>query len=302
MRIMITGSSGFIGSPLAEVAKSDGHDVHGLDIVPPRVSGYHHHAVDIRESEQVHEVIGQVRPDVLVHLAALHYIPYCNENPDETMATNVMGTRSVLEACEASGVTRLFIASTAAVYRPSREAHDESAEVCPIDIYGLTKVFDEQLVERFAAQTEARTSIGRIFNVYGPGDPNPHVIPEVVAQLQPQLGSGARAVLQLGNLEPARDYVHVTDAAAAVYLLSTSDDVPEGTYNIGSGIATSVSDLVSIAEDVVGRSIEVEQAQARKRKVDRPMLLSDASRLRALGWSPKVELRQGLGSLLTPRR
>lgn len=273
----------------------------GVDIETPRVQGYRHETVDIRNRDALHAVVVGTMPEMVIHLAALHYIPYCNQHPDETVATNVVGTSNLLNACAEIAVKRSFFASTAAVYEPSQEAHSEDAEVGPVDIYGVTKAYGEDLVRRFGKRTGTPVIIGRFFNVYGAGDPNPHVIPELVAQLRDRSAGEDGLVVQLGNLAPARDYVHVSDAARAIHLLAVDPSATATIYNIGSGSATSVSDLVDLASVILDAPVTIQQSDVRKRTVDRPLLLSDARRLRALGWESEVTLQEGLRQLLRGR-
>ena len=297
MRILVTGASGFIGTPLTGLAFDGGNEVLGMDMVPPREGRVGHQTTDIRDEAAVRRVMSDFRPETVVHLAALHYIPYCNDHPDETVATNVAGTRNVLLASQESGVRRVVFASTAAVYRPSDEAHGEEAEVCPIDIYGLTKAFGEDLAKGLSSR-DVEVVTARIFNVYGPGDPNPHVIPEIIDQLRPQLRNRSdSAQLSLGNLSPARDYVHVSDVAKALYVLLQTSST-SNIFNIGSGIATSVLNLVEVFQELLGVPLEIEQSEGRIRPLDRPHLRADAARLRAEGWLPTTDLRSGLRALL----
>ena len=295
MRLLITGGSGFIGTLVAGAAIAEGDEVIGADIAPPRRTDCQHVNLDIRDADAVRAALLRARPEVVVHLAAMHYIPECDAKPAETVATNIVGTQHVLEAARDAGAKRVFFASTAAVYRPSQEPHVEESDILPVDIYGLTKAYGEELTRRTAGPT-TNVYVGRIFNVYGPGDSNPHVVPDLVEQVRSRLGREVIAV-QLGNLASARDYVHVTDVARAIYMMAAGAVEP-GVYNIGSGRSTPVAQLVSIVEEIAGTEIAVDSIPERQRRNDRPRLEARIERLRSLGWSPATDLRDGLRALL----
>ena len=122
------------------------------------------------------------------------------------------------------------MASTAAVYAPSEQPHDETSAIGPTDIYGLTKLWTEQLAELFHRKTGKPVGVARLFNVFGPGETNPHLIPTIVLQLQ------RGSELRLGNLRTKRDYVYVEDVARG--LISLARDRLAGksvTCNLGTG-------------------------------------------------------------------
>ena len=162
-------------------------------------------------------VMERADAQVVIHLAALHFIPACNRDPQRAIRVNVDGTQGVLKAAaDAASVVGVVVASTAAVYAPSTEAHSESSTIGPTDIYGLTKLWSEQLAELFARSTGKSVGIARLFNVFGPGETNPHLIPTIVRQLQ----QGPE--LRLGNLSTKRDYVYVEDVARGLIALAES--------------------------------------------------------------------------------
>jgi len=166
--------------------------------------------------------------------------------------------------------------------------------VGPIDICGLTKVIGEDLTTLFHLETGVRTIIARFFNVYGPNDTNPHVIPEITRQLK----SGSREV-ELGNLLPKRDFIYIQDVIDAVLRLLERFDGEFDIFNIGSGREHSVSDIVEFCSQILGEEIRVRQAKERIRRVERLHLLANIKIIqKAIGWSPKIDLREGLKKLL----
>lgn len=265
-----------------EVVVFDDLSVGRRDNLPPEaeiVEG------NIHDSEELGASLHGVA--VVVHLAALHYIPDCNRRPTETIRTNALGTDAVLRAC--TGVDRVVIASTAAVYGPSDGANHEDDALAPIDIYGVSKQVAEALARRFADATGTPTLAARLFNAVGPRETNPHVVPHILASLQ------SSDVVPLGNLEPRRDYVHVADVADALALLCEVDAQRFEVFNVGSGVEYSVVELVALIEGLLGRRIEVRSTSDRQRRVERAHLLADIRKIEArTGWTPGRSLREAL--------
>jgi UDP-glucose 4-epimerase len=181
------------------------------------------------------------------------------------------------------------------VYAPSDRSHREDNPTGPIDIYGLSKVFGEMLVTAFHKESGIPTHVARIFNVYGPGDNNLHVIPEILEQL------AAGSVLQLGNLDARRDYIHASDVARALELLLEESTAPFEIFNLGTGRAYSVAHIVELFRSCLDREIRVESREERLRPVDRPFLQADIGRMsETFAWTPQIELRRGLAELVLP--
>jgi UDP-glucose 4-epimerase len=298
--VLITGGAGFIGSHLADRLVTAGVRVSVLDDlsrgsrdwVPAGASVYE---VDIRDAAGVRAAFENARPDAVAHLAALHFIPQVDDAPELAWSINVEGTEAVFEAAARSRLTRVLFASTAAVYPNVPTPLSELVEPAPIDLYGRTKLEGEQLARRYVDGTGRSCVVARLFNVIGPRETNPHVLPEIVDQLR----NGA-AELELGNLEPRRDYIDVRDAAEALYrLLISTDDGELSVYNVGTGRAVSVLDLVRECERILGREIAIRQAADRMRSVERMLLLADRSAIAAaVGWEPERSLADTLAELL----
>jgi UDP-glucose 4-epimerase len=248
---------------------------------------------DVTDAVLVREVVAAVRPAVVFHLAAIHFIPYCVAHPSETLLVNVLGTQLVLDALGTVPDARLVFASTADVYAPSDRPHREDDPLATTNAYGASKRFCEELFEVARRREPGRRILAaRLFNVFGSGETNPHVLPDILTQLRDG------GPLRLGNLEPRRDYVHARDVAEAFARLATYEGA-ETVFNVGTGVGTSVRELVATLGEVLGRTLRVEQDAARVRPVERMHLVGDASRARReLGWAPRLDLRAGLRELV----
>jgi UDP-glucose 4-epimerase len=298
-RILVTGGAGFIGSHLVErFTEADRVDViddlsRGSRAWLPTGTGLH--VIDVRDADAVERVVGSVLPDVVVHLAARHFIPEVDGAPQLAWDVNVAGTKNLLQALAKEPPELLLFASTGAVYPNQDGPIGESCPVGPIDLYGRTKVEGERLVTRFGIETGTRCLVARIFNVIGRRETNRHVVPELIGQIR----QGTSPV-RLGNLSPRRDYTDVTDVADALAALVSQSRQADTTFNVGSGIGVSVAELVTTCELILARRIPVQLDAERQRSDDRAELISDVSRLtRATGWSPARTLEQTLSDLLS---
>jgi UDP-glucose 4-epimerase len=299
--VLITGGAGFIGSALVDRLLAAGGEVHVLDDLSfgrremARVPDHRFHQVDIRDRAAVREVIDRVRPQEVLHLAAIHFIPYCNQHPAEAADININGTIHVLDACASTpGVRQVFVASTAAVYPIVDGPIAEDHATGPVDIYGTTKLASERIADAFQARTGIPTIVGRFFNAFGPNETNAHLIPEI----QRQVLEGART-LRLGNLDPKRDFIHTEDMARAMEALLSAGVRGFDVFNIGRGIEYSVREIVQAFERQLGEPLTIEVDPARVRRVERMHLLADVSKLkRVTGWEPRWGIDEGVATLL----
>lgn len=301
MKTLVTGGAGFIGSAIVPTLQGEGYDIHVLDNLSfgnrdfIDVPDNKFFLADIRDVRKVEEIISKLKPEVVVHLAAIHFIPYCNEHPFEAADTNIRGTINILNSCRKSkGLKKFFFASTAAVYPIYDNAISETHELHPLDIYGLSKLTGEHLCREFFFETSVETIVCRFFNAFGPNETNPHLIPEIEKQLK----SGKRTI-RLGNLTPKRDFIHTYDMASAVSYLLKLDKIGYDTFNLGRGIEYSVVEIVEAFERQIGEKILIEVDQSRVRKVEREHLLADVTKLKVTsGWKPKWGIDEGIRNLV----
>ena len=299
MKILITGISGFIGSAVYNQFKN--HEIYTIDNcsfgdralidIPEK----QFHVEDIRNRKRVFEIFREIQPDWVIHLAAIHFIPYCNKFPFESSQINIEGTKNILDACEKTdSVRKVFYASTAAVYPILDHPISENDDTGPLDIYGLSKLTGEYLCNAFHEKTRIPTIICRFFNAFGPNETNPHLIPEI----QAQINEGKREI-ELGNLEPKRDFIHTSDMAIAIELLMNKFNEGIDIFNLGQGKEYSVTDIVRAFEISIGEKITINQHPDRIRKSDRLHLLADISKLsNYINWKPQISIEKGINTLI----
>lgn len=300
--VLVTGGLGFIGSALvARLVESDYEvtvfddasrgDLGNIDGSRVRVvSG------DLRDRAAVAECVGSADFTAVLHLAAMHFIPDCNRDPQSCIAVNVIGTENVLAACAEHGVDTVVGVSSMAVYPISDDAVSEDDPIGPYDVYGETKVANEMQLQRWSRGRDERVAVAiRLSNAYGPRETNPHVIPAILEQLRDGVTE-----LDLGNTAPLRDYIHTEDVAAAFEAVLQAG-LPTGyhVFNLGSGEERSVDDILGALQTILGIPIEKRVNPEKVRPVERMHLLPDIGRIAEVtGWTPAHSFVEGITKLV----
>lgn len=282
-KILVTGGAGFIGSATIAKFQKHGQDIYVIDDLSfgnrefLTLPDTHFYKLDILNRDGLDEAIKKNDPNWIIHLAAIHFIPYCNQHPFKSSNINIQGTLNVLNAARSlKNLEKMFFASTAAVYPICEDAIPETQQTNPLDIYGLSELAGEHLMNEFHLQTSIPTIISRFFNAFGLNETNLRLIPEI----QRQVNSGQRTI-DLGNLEPKRDFIHTYDMARAILLLLNKFASGIDVFNLGSGQEYSVIDVVKEFENQLGEKIPIKLEQSRVRKVERMHLLADISKLKS---------------------
>jgi UDP-glucose 4-epimerase len=300
MVVVVTGGLGFIGNELVRQLKaSGGNDISIVDnknrIAPDTedIQDVKLYERDLTDHLGLSELFQKLKPEIVFHMAAIHYIPECNDNPERTLRVNVEGTQSVLRAAAAAGTKKIVFASSGAVYADSSGSLEESSAIAPVDVYGWSKLFGEQLCHLNHSLNGTCTVIARLFNNYGPRETNPHIIPEIINQLR------RGDVLRLGNISTVRDYIHTTDCAKALMKLAEHANHGISIANVASGAGYTVREIIDIIQSFTGRSIDVQLDDRRLRKFDKQTQVANISLLKSVtGWQPEKSIDDGMVDLL----
>ena len=296
-RFLVTGADGFIGSHVCEHLVSEGHTVRAfayynsfgtwgwLDTLEPAVKAEIDVVMgDVRDSSMVRRAVRG--SDVVLHLAALIGIPYSYLAPQSYVDTNVTGTLNVLEAVRELDTERMVQASTSEVYgsalfTPITEEHPLQGQ----SPYAASKIGADQMALAYHRSFGTPVAVMRPFNTYGPRQSIRAVLPTMIVQAL----KGSEA-LQLGSLEPTRDFNYVTDIARGFAMMGLSDAGLGTVTNFGSNFEISIGQVVEAVAEAVGRPLAVQTQAERVRpegsEVDR--LWADNTRARELfGWVPE---------------
>lgn len=299
--VLVTGGAGFIGSHVCEAYRDDGWRVIALDDLSSGrrenvPDGVELVEMDIR-SDDLGALMTDRRVDLVNHHAAQIDVRISVARPRHDAAINVDGWLNVLQSANEAGATRvIYVSSGGVVYgEPEEIPTGERAPKAPISPYGVGKLAGEHYMF-FYRRIHGLAGIAlRYSNVYGPRQ-NPHGEAGVVALFSRRLVDGENLRI-FGDGEQTRDYVYVGDVAAANLAAATlpaadPTSIDDVAFNVATGSETSVVELADALIATSGRKVEKEFAPSRPGELERSCL--DISKLKAAGWSPAVDLSEGL--------
>jgi UDP-glucose 4-epimerase len=296
MRVLITGGAGFLGSHLANRLVGQGHTVLVLDDLtagdPKRLApDVLFTRGNVKDVPKLWTLLQDV--DCVYHLAARVRVPESIYYPSDYNDVNVGGTVCVMEAMRDTGVLRVVLASSGAIYgEQAQQPIGEDHVPHPNSPYGVSKIAAEYYVATLGALYGIETVSLRIFNAYGPGQDLPPSHPPVIPQLLKQAQSGGSLVI-FGDGVQTRDFVYVDDVVDALVLAATAGDVNRAVINIGSGQEVSINALANKVGRAAGKRINVLHNQGLSGGVSR--LVADVRRAQQLlAWQPRTDLEQGL--------
>lgn len=291
MRLLITGASGFVGSRLTRHLVGHGDEVKGTVFGAERsVHPCEVFQADILDGAALAAAVKAADPEAILHLAGLSHVGASWDRIPDYYRVNIEGTRNVLAA---AGGRRVVLASSAEVYGKVPERDQPIAEPTPLDPrnpYAMSKAAAELLV------LEQGGVVMRSFNLIGPGQAENFALPSFARQLAAIRDGNRDPVLQVGNLEARRDFLHVDDALPA-YRLLASEAAPGQAYNLGSGSALSIREVLDLLLEVSGVDAQTEMDPERFRPVDIPLTCADISKLGGLGWGPRRGVERALRDL-----
>lgn len=309
MRILVTGASGFVGRHLLDALRQEGgHAVLALaghtrldsaDL--PRGDLLEWRRVDLRFQAEIDQAVATFRPEGVVHLAARTQIVEADQDPAGTLEINAVGTLRLLEAiARRAPDSKVVLVSSAAVYGSVADkdlpAREGATPVRPEGVYGVSKATAEMLAHFFESSAGLSIVVVRPFNVIGPGQTDRFAASSFAKQLA-EMDAGLRdPFLRVGNLRSRRDVTDVRDVARAFRL--ALDLPPSGPYNVCSGRAVSMTELVGLLLRVSGVNASVEVESNRLRTNEIAVVLGDPSRFAAAsGWKRLRGLEESLRDL-----
>ena len=294
-RVLVTGGAGFIASHIVDKLVSEGNEVSIIDDLSSGDKANLNaeakfYEADISESK-VKDIIKEINPEVIVHAAAQISVSDSMKDPVTDVKINITGLMNILSSLDVENLPYFtFISTGGALYGeqdvfPAPEDH----KIAPTSVYGLSKYSSEQYLDLWKRVYGLKYGVARFANVYGPRQ-NPHGEAGVVAIFSKLLLGGKTPTIN-GTGEFTRDYVYVADVVEAVYALVSKEQ--EGTYNIGTGVETSVNDLYN--KLIAGADLDVPANYGPQRAGDQMRSVIDSSKaLNEIGWQAKVDMSSGL--------
>jgi UDP-glucose 4-epimerase len=305
-RVLVTGGSGFIGSHFVDKLVSEGYTVRVLDNLS---SGHLENLAGHLKSEKVDFVKGDIRDsalvykcldnvDAVVHFAAQISVTFSVAHPDFTFDVNACGTKNLLNACVKENVGKFVLASSCAVYGdpdPESLPLEETCKTNPISPYAESKLLAENYCLQFDKQKLLQSVILRFFNVYGTRqglNDYSGVITRFIGRIKER-----KPLIIYGDGLQSRDFVNVKDIVGSVFAAMQSTDARGQVFNIGSGMPTSVNDLVKTLLELASINLEVRYEKPRVGDIKHSYGNITKAR-KVLGYLPKVPLKDGLLELL----
>ncbi len=311
MRILITGITGFAGSHLAEyiLARHPDVKVHGIvrwrsrmENIVPIQQKLELYEADLKDMVSLQICLAHIKPDRIFHLAAQSFVPTSWKCPAETFAINAIGQVNLFEAVRSLKLSpRIQIAGSSEEYGQVFESEvpmKETNPLRPLSPYAVSKVAQDLLGFQYFRSYGMHIVRTRGFNHTGPRRGEVFVTSSFAKQIA-EIEKGKRdPVIRVGNLEAKRDFTDVRDMVEAYWLSLEKGEAGEA-YNLGSGVARTVREVLDTLLSMSKVKVRIEVEEARLRPSDVPILLADPSKfVRLTGWQPRIPFKQTLGDLL----
>jgi len=284
MKILVTGSSGFIGSNLVKQLLEKGYEVVGFSRSPSQ-AGIPFIVGDVRDTEAVKKVCKDV--DLIFHLATQKFVPQPLKDSMNHAAVNILGTLNLLQE---SNCDFVYISSAEVYGEPDTIPIPETAAFKPKTPYSISHMASEHYVRNLSERKGTNYTIFRLANIYGPNSDS--VVSKFVARIK-----NNEPLLINGDGETIRDLTNVKDVVDAFILSIQNKKIKNDVFNLGTGIKTSINELASLAIKVSGKDLKVIHQPAHNGEIRRFVL--DISKIKkALNWQPRVTLEEGLKEML----
>lgn len=301
-KVLVTGAGGFIGSHLVEHLVKEGCKVRAfvryksdgsygfLDEMPALKNKIDIVAGDLKDPHAVRAAVEGTK--AVFHLGALIAIPYSFQNPNDYVQTNVCGTVNVLEAAKEFSLERVLQVSTSEVYGTAQYVPiDEKHQRQPQSPYSATKIAADAMAESYFRTFNMPITIVRPFNTYGPRQSPRAIIPTIIMQAL------KGKVIQLGALDPTRDFTYVVDTARGMAVVASEDNFLGQDVNLGVGKEISIGDILDLIVELTDfkGKIKSDKSRMRPKKSEVNRLLSNPQKVfEGSNWKAKVSLKEGL--------
>lgn len=309
-KVLITGIAGFAGSHLAELLlQKGGYDVYGLcrarskmDHIEEIKTKLHLEDADLLDSHSLYATIARIKPDYIFHLAAQSFVPTSWVSPSVTLEVNIIGSANLFEAVRQAGIDPVIqIACSSEEYglvHPNEIPIKETNPLRPQSPYAVSKVAMDYLGYQYFCSYNMRIIRTRGFNHTGPRRGETFVTSNFAKQVALIEKGKQEAIIKVGNLEAERDWTDVRDMVRG-YLVAVEKCDPGEEYNVCSGKAVKIRDMLNILLSFSKVKVETQEDPSRMRPSDVPILIGENKKfVGKTGWKPEIPFEKTMEDLL----
>lgn len=296
-KVLIFGAGGFVGPYLAQEFMDGGYVVVGSDVVRGErlQKEVEFFEVDLLNAEKVSDVICKTMPNIIVNLAAVSSVGLSWKIPQQTVEVNIVGALNILEAAKSlRPMPKILLVGSSEEYDVTDKPINELTILKANNPYGISKVAQERFANIYKVQYGMQIYHVRPFNHTGVGQKDTFVLPSFCKQAAEIEKSGKPGVIKVGNLTARRDFGHVKDLMHA-YRLIVESPYCDTVYNVGTGHAHSLREMLNYIISLCSQPIKVEVDPDRVRPIDNPVICCDYSKIKnELGWEPQYKVFDAL--------
>lgn len=300
-KALIFGVSGFVGSYLSYELKQNGYEVYGSDVIKSKIlpEFVRFSNSDILNSESVQNLLESIMPTHVINLAAISNVGLSWKIPQKTVEVNVEGTLNILEAArKLSQPPRLLLIGSSEEYVVCKKPIHERTPIVANNPYGLSKMMQEYFSRMYRQRYGMMIYYVRAFNHTGVGQQDTFVIPSWCKQVARISKSGKPGELHVGDLSVKRDFSHVKDIVRAYRMVMESENCTP-VYNVGSGIAVALKDLLQYIVSLSSQPITVKVDPKLLRPVDNPVICCNNSLIKEkIGWKPEYTVYDAIKEIV----
>lgn len=303
-KIFVTGASGFVGSHLIPKLLERKHEVYALErymtgrYIQNKRDTIETVYADLNDHVAIRELINKIKPEVVIHLAAISPVSYSFNHPFEVIETNFVASVNLAEVNRKHNpcLRHFLVAGTSEEYGIQEEFPiKETADLRPNTPYAVSKVAMDRYMQYLRDAYSFPMTLLRPFNTYGRKDNTHFVVERIISQMLAEVD-----VIKLGDPSPIRDLMYIDDHVDAYLTCLGSEEAMEKTFNFCTGRGISISHLVELIREQVGYGGEVAWGTGFKRPTEIPKLVGDNSKARRmLGWRPRVSLEDGISLIIS---
>lgn len=302
MKALITGVNGFVGNYLSKYLIEQGYTVYGT-VIEDNVSmeNINIKKMNLLNKEEVNETIKSINPDCIFHLAGQSAVGLSWKLTTLTMDVNINGTINLLDAVRENNIdTKVLIIGSSDQYgiiKPEDCPINEEKLLNPTSPYAISKMAQEQVAKLYVNSYKMNLIMVRAFNHIGPMQSKNFVVSDFASKIA-EIEKGAEPVIRVGNLEAYRDFTDVRDIVRGYVMLMEKGEIGQ-IYNIGSGNAYKIQDILDILLSLSATKIKIEIDPEKLRPSDVPIIQCDNSKIEAhINWNTKYDIKDTLKDTL----